>query len=197
MASNYVSPALSSKVAIAAKSNPVLANLLHAVLNHTATEDQVKTLGLLIHSLPDTDPSESLDPLASTPVREKSPKPFDIVFEFGENTSDKWIFPRSDALCERVGVEDNTFARISDIRITTSVPFAGTPGAETSAPDQSSSVVTPEVVSFCFARAPQSLWELFVVWAGGPTKMAESRAKLIDMVRSVVCVTGYASHPSS
>lgn len=190
----YVSPALSSKVAIASQSNPILANLLKAVLNRTATDDQVKTLGLLIQSLegvPELEsfggtPPAALTPHASTPVREGSPKPFDIILEFHEHSTERWIFPRGDVYCERVGVVEGTSAWLSDVIVTTCIPFLNHTGTEPRPSDPSTDAPTPEVVSFRFSKVHLTLWELLLGWAGGPAKMEESKEKLVDAVGQFV-----------
>ncbi|KAI0756852.1 hypothetical protein C8Q80DRAFT_1130817 [Daedaleopsis nitida] len=179
---SYVSPALSSKVAIASKSNPVLANLLNAVINRTATDDQIKTLGLLIQSL---DSVQELDPADSgMPPRAASPKPFDIVLEFHERPADRWILPRGDVICERVDVAEGVFTRYTDVILTTSLLPTGAATLDPLASNESSTEgVTPEVVSFRLSRLPQQLWELFQTWAGGPVKMEESRVKLAQLLK--------------
>ena len=193
----YVTPALSSKVAVASQSNPILANLLRAVLNRTATDDQVKTLGLLIQSLEGVPELESFSGTSPTtfashalvPVRDGSPKPFDILLEFGEHSTERWIFPRGDVYCERVGVVEGTSAWLSDVIVTTCVPFPNSTGAKPSSSDPPTSPSTPEVVSFRFSKIHLTLWELLLSWAGGPTKMEESRVKLVDMVsKAPICV---------
>ncbi len=183
---SYVTPALSAQVALASQSNPTLANLLNAVINRTATDDQVKTLGLLVQSMGNVQqlgPSQPSSTALPTDTRAGSPKPFDIVLEFHERPADRWIFPRGDVVCERRGVAQDLFARSSDVTITTSLPFAGTASQDPSAADdQQAELQPPEVGSLCFSRVPQHLWDLFMLWAGGPAKVEESRTALAELV---------------
>ncbi|KAI0719939.1 hypothetical protein C8T65DRAFT_754939 [Cerioporus squamosus] len=186
---SYVTPALSAQVALASQSNPVLANLLHAVINRTATDDQIKTLGLLIQSLPvgsaqQLGTSQFSSAAPPTVTRAGSPKPFDIVLEFHERPADRWIFPRGDVVCERPGVAQDVFARSANVILTTFLPFAGmaSPNPST-ANDQQAELEPPEVASFTFSRVPQQLWDLFLVWAGGPAKVEESRKVLAELVK--------------
>ena len=182
--STYVTPALSAQVAHASKSNPILANLLNAVINRTATDDQVKTLGLLIKSMEGIQHLESPDPAPTTTLRAGSPKPFDIVLEFQERPADRWILPRGDVVCERVGVAEGTFCRSADVILTTSLTPPNATGSDpTASSEPPPSVATAEVVSFRLSRVPQHLWELLVTWAGGTAKMDDSRLKLAQLVR--------------
>ena len=190
--SSYVTPALSSRVATAAQTDPILANLLNAVINRTATAEQVKRLGVLVRQLegvPELEPSNAPlapSPTAPAPFRPISPKPFDIILEFHEKPSDKWILPRGIVFCERVGVAEEVWARYADVIITTTMtpssPLADPSGEH--APD----VSTPEVVSFRFSKVSQPLWGLLLSWAGGSQKMEENKAKLSEMVStSLIC----------
>ncbi|EIW64249.1 uncharacterized protein TRAVEDRAFT_61929 [Trametes versicolor FP-101664 SS1] len=189
-AGTYVTPALSSKVSVAAQSNPVLANLLKAVISRTATDDQVKTLGLLIQSLEGVQALEQPNPTllgmsaAQFSARPSSPRPFDVVLEFHERSSDRFILPRGDVVCELAAPKTESPYKASDAIITCCVPFANaaslqptTPGAEP--PDND----TPEVVSFRISRVSHAVWELLFTWAGGPQKIEESRVKLAEIAK--------------
>ncbi|PIL31798.1 hypothetical protein GSI_06502 [Ganoderma sinense ZZ0214-1] len=155
--SSYVTPALSSRVATAAQTDPILANLLSAVISRTATAEQVKRLGVLVRQLegiPELGPLNgppAPSPSAAPPFRPVSPKPFDIILEFHEKPSDKWILPRGDVFCERVGVAEGTWTRYADV-ITTTTMTPSCPPADPSG-EQAPETHTPEVVK---ASVPQS-----------------------------------------
>ncbi|EJF55617.1 hypothetical protein BD309DRAFT_1073081 [Dichomitus squalens] len=92
--SSYVTPALSAKVQLTAQTNPTLANLLNAVINHTATDEEVKRLDVLIRQLEDISElgGSNIPPPSSTPsdpVRSGSPKLFDLILEFHKKLSDR------------------------------------------------------------------------------------------------------------
>ncbi|KAM5530513.1 hypothetical protein V8D89_015829 [Ganoderma adspersum] len=186
--SSYVTPALSSRVATAAQTDPILANLLSAVINRTATAEQVKRLGVLVRQLegipelepPNAPPTPS--PAPPPPFRPVSPKPFDVIVEFHEKPSDKWILLRGDVFIERVGVAEGVWARYADVIITTTMTPASPPADPSG--EQAPNTPAAEVVNFRFSRVSQSLWELFFAWAGGSQKMEESKAKLVDMVKA-------------
>ena len=181
-----MTPALSSRVATAAQTDPILANLLSSVINRTATAEQVKRLGVLVRQLegiPELEPSNASpapSPAAPPPFRPVSPKPFDIILEFHEKPSDKWILPRGGVFIERVGVAEGIWTKYADVTITTTMTPSSLPVDPSG--EQAPNTPAAEVMSFRFSRIPQSLWELFLVWAGGPQKMEESKAKLVEMV---------------
>ncbi|KAI0328520.1 hypothetical protein GY45DRAFT_998593 [Cubamyces sp. BRFM 1775] len=177
----YVTPALSAKVTNAAQTDPVLANLLNAVINRTANEQQVKTLGYLIQSLdnvPSIGSPASADPgTAALPAQPfSSPRPFDIVLEYYEKPGERFILPRGDVVCDLAAPKAPSIYRSSDLIITHCLPF---PGATSSA-DTSER----EVVSLRFSRVSQSLWELLSAWAGGPEMIDQSRLKLIEIAKA-------------
>ena len=185
--SSYVTPALSAKVQLAAETNPTLANLLNAVINHVATDEEVKRLGVLIRQLEDIPDlgSPGIPPPSPTPpipARAVSPKPFDLILEFHEKPSDRWTLPRGDVFCERVGVAEGAWARYADVIITTCITPSGGPSEPATSDEPLPDSLAPDVVSLRFSRVPQSLWELLVDWAGGPQKMESSKAKLVDIV---------------
>ncbi|KAH0837994.1 hypothetical protein J3R83DRAFT_6231 [Lanmaoa asiatica] len=193
-----VPPGLISQVNTAATSNPTLANLLHLAASGRATPDQLKTLGLLIQSLASspvtgipattsqpsaqgTDSSSTPFPTAPAATQQyqyQAPiKDFDIVVEFREAPSDRWVFPRGPAMCEFVSTSRDPTS-IGDLTISTIVPFPGmTPpqdpsGSETSAPAESPS---KQVVEFQFKTVNSYIWDTFSRWVGSKEKMEENR----------------------
>ena len=137
-----VSPTLINQVNSAASSNPILANLLQAAAGGNATDEQLKTLGLLIQSLASRDsaanssgqatqqqPSTNLR--SSLFVTQPPVKPFDVVVEFCEMPNERWLFPRGPIVCERI-LDKVTTDGAYDVVITTCIPFAKTSDATTS-----------------------------------------------------------------
>lgn len=200
-----VPPGLISQVNAAATSNPTLANLLQLAASGRATPDQLKTLGLLIQSLasspvtgipattsqlsaPGTDLSST--PLPTTPATSQqyqyqaAIKDFDIVIEFREIPSDRWVFPRGPAMCEFVSTPGD-LGSIGDLTVSTIVPFPSmTPpqdlsGSETSTPADSA---PKQVVEFHFKMASSYIWDTFSRWAGTKEKMEENRKILMEIV---------------
>ncbi|KAF9015611.1 hypothetical protein BDQ17DRAFT_1536249 [Cyathus striatus] len=104
-----ITPALINQVNSAASSNPILANLLQLAAAGKATPDQLKTLGILIQSLATME--------TSPPVRE-----LDLVLEFREVPSDRWLFPRTPVICQRIPSGDMLYVD-SDILLTVRIPF--------------------------------------------------------------------------
>lgn len=204
-----VPPGLISQVNVAATSNPTLANLLQLAASGRATPDQLKTLGLLIQSLASspvtgvpaptsqlsTPGTDSLStplptaPAASQQYQYQAPiKDFDIVIEFREVPSDRWVFPRGPAMCEFVSAPGNP-GSIGDLTVSTIVPFPSmTPpqdisGSETSTPAESS---PKQVVEFRFEMASSYIWDTFSRWVGPKEKMEENRKILMEIVANTL-----------
>ena len=200
-----VPPSLISQVNAATTSNPTLASLLQLAASGRATPDQLKTLGLLIQSLasspatgitatasqlsaPGTDSLST--PLPTAPAASQqyqyqaAIKDFDIVIEFREAPSDRWIFPRGLAMCEFVSASGDP-GSIGDLTVSTIVPFPSVtppqdpPVSETSAPAESPS---KQVVDFHFKMANSYIWDTFSRWVGSKEKMEENRKILMEIV---------------
>ncbi|KIL00978.1 hypothetical protein PAXRUDRAFT_820982 [Paxillus rubicundulus Ve08.2h10] len=193
--------ALISQVNAAATSNPTLANLLQLAASGRALPDQLKTLGLLIQSLASspamdilpapsqtsiatTDSKSTLVPTVPTVASHyqyQTPvKDFDIVLEFREALSERWIFPRGPATCEFTPASGNT-ASIGDITLSTIVPFAiVTPS---SGPETSPTMdITPkQVVVFQFKMASLFIWDSFSRWTGPKERMEQNRGILSEI----------------
>jgi hypothetical protein len=115
-----------------------------------------------------------------SPVRE-----FDIVIEFQESTSERWIFPRGPVVCERVPdklAPNSTY----DILISTYVPFTkdAPPTAMASEKgDTSAESPPPQPVTFRLKKAPMAVWETVSRWAGNEDSMTKNRKILEELVR--------------
>ena len=196
---------LISQVNVAATSNPTLANLLQLAASGRATPDQLKTLGLLIQSLtsspatgvpttasqsstPGTDSSSTplaVAPTAAQQFHYQAPvKDFDIVIEFRDAPSDRWIFPRGPAMCE-FGSAPSDPGTIGNLTVSTIVPFPSTvppqdpSTSETSAPTESP---PKQVVEFHFKMASSYICDTFSRWVGSKEKIEENRKILMEIV---------------
>ncbi|KAH7886148.1 hypothetical protein F5I97DRAFT_1220111 [Phlebopus sp. FC_14] len=198
-----IAPALISQVNTEANSNPTLANLLQLAAVGKASPDQLKTLGVLIQSLANstamttdvTSPQPNISrpgsvsttahvagPLSlpsyfHTPTRE-----FDLVLEFKEAPSDRWLLPRGPAICEFTPTTTAS-GTIGNIMLSTVIPFT-TPS---SVPDAAGSDKPPvpdsipkETVTFQFNMASSYVWESISRWAGSQDKLEENRKILAD-----------------
>ncbi|KAG7452357.1 uncharacterized protein BT62DRAFT_1071504, partial [Guyanagaster necrorhizus] len=173
-----ITPALIHQVNSAASSNPTLANLLQLAAAGKASPDQLQTLGLLIQSLAHSPAVISQNVMPLPPHPPPPAKEFDIVFEFQETSSERWILPRGRAVCERKidsGVTDTAY----DIMITTYLsPMSDSTVAATPTDDKG------EVVTFRLIKAPLSLWDMVSRWGGGEEKMRESRVFLDELMKN-------------
>ncbi|KAG5644621.1 hypothetical protein DXG03_008099 [Asterophora parasitica] len=189
-----ITPTLINQVNSAASSNPTLANLLQLAAAGMATPDQLKTLGILIQSLATAENTQGLPPaLAATPALPPLPtapsapvvppppapiKEFDLVLEFRESPSERWIFPRGLLTCERTrGCPATGVTTDIVIVIKACLPFTQTNTPENPDTEQSP-VGKNEVVTFCIQRTSAAVWDTVSRWAGNEEKMEQNRLKL-------------------
>lgn len=196
-----ITPNLISQVNVAASSNPTLANLLQLAATGKALPEQLKTLGLLIQSLAGSigtggaspDPtgvaSTSGQPQPDITSRSTTPasavaltpaKEFDLVIEFSENPSDRWIFPRSPIVIENVPQVGGM-----DILLTTGLPFSKQPLPGSGNHTQNEEAFE-ELVTFCFAKASPDIWSCLSRWAGAQDQMEITRKAFQRLVSLLV-----------
>lgn len=194
-----ITPALINQVNSAASSNPILSNLLQLAAAGRASPDQLKTLGLLIQSLaaavdtpfPSTSylPAQQVNPgiPATTsfpgsyhPTTSASPlKEFDVVVEFRETPSEKWILPRVPATCDKA--QDN-----DDMVINIRVPFDKPQephASESSHQPDAVQIPIPQIASLRLKKAPATIWNTISRWIGGEEKIKANR-KILDELQS-------------
>lgn len=198
-----VTPTLISQVNAAAESNPTLSKLLHTAAAGRATPEELRTLGIMIRSVGiGVDPSPTATPApAATPALPPPPtqipeppapvvppepvKEFDLVIEFQERLSDKWVFPRGlvsfDVQPPNPILQTGRF----DMSMNVALPF---PSSEKGA--QSEPLPTQEpsrVVTFKWTAVHAGVYELFTRWAGGERKINRNRLILDDLVSLGLC----------
>jgi len=193
-----VPQSLISRVNAAATSNPTLTGLLQLAASAQATPDQLKSLGLLIQSLATsstgvsttasqpsattTDSSTSTMSTATPQYQYQAiPKDFDIVIEFRDVPSDRWVFPRGPATCHFASKDSGS---IGDLTVSTIVPFPSTiPPQDPNASEAGTSTGPPpkQVVEFHFKMASSLIWESFSRWIGSGEKMEENRKILAEI----------------
>ncbi|KAK0505617.1 hypothetical protein EDD18DRAFT_1097142, partial [Armillaria luteobubalina] len=173
-----ITPALIHQVNSAASSNPTLANLLQLAAAGKASPDQLQTLGLLIQSLAHSPAVMSQNAISSPSYPPAPTKEFDLVFEFQETSSERWILPRGPALCERK-IDSSVTDAAYDITITTCLaPTSDSTVAATPVEEKA------EVVTFRLIKAPLPVWDVVSRWVGGEEKMKESRVILDQLMKN-------------
>jgi hypothetical protein len=176
-ASIALTPHLIQQVNSAASSNPILANLLQLAAAGKATQDQLKTLGLLIQSFASLSSVSSAQSLVQhgQPTTSSYPytgfstppvKEFDLVFEFRETPNDRWYIPRVPVYVERKPPPD--VPNELDITLLTCVPFNIDKQPPTAEHDGENSFQYPIV--FTLKNAPYTVWETIWRWVGGESK---------------------------
>lgn len=180
-----VTPALVSQVNRAAATNPTLAHLVYLAATGQATQEQVKTLGLLIQSMATT--RNNADSAASTSSHQgadamlllpgpqglhpTSSQDFDLVMEFKELPNERLLFPRVPVVCTSLAASSDAPLGTRNIGITTCLPF---PTAGNQGP--------PQLVNLCLRRASSVISDLLSRWAGDEEKMANNQ-RILDQTR--------------
>lgn len=190
LSDSSVTPELVSQVNAAAATDPIFKDLLHLAACDKASLEQKKTLADLIRSMgaasKQPQPAASQSPQAGTPAhgsvstpRSAAPlrqvRDFDVVIEFQEKPSDRWIVPRDSAVCERSDAHP-----LSDILLSTAIPTPEHTQAD--APEGADNPCTHQVVSMCISNVSLGLWELLYRWVGGEEGIAKGRAVLKNIV---------------
>ncbi|KAK0208814.1 hypothetical protein DFS33DRAFT_475385 [Desarmillaria ectypa] len=173
-----ITPALIHQVNSAASSNPTLANLLQLAAAGKASPDQLQTLGLLIQSLAHSPAVMSQNAMPQSSYLPPPAKEFDLVFEFQETSSERWILPRGPALCERK-IDSSVTDAAYDIIITTCLSSTSD-STVTAAPIDDKG----EVVTFRLIKAPLPVWDMVSRWVGGEEKMKESRVIFDQLIKN-------------
>lgn len=180
-----MTPNLIQQVNSAASSNPILANLLQLAAAGNATQDQLKTLGLLIQSFASL--SSSATQFQPTSYYHPLPpvKEFDLVFELSETPNDRWYIPRVPVYAERKPSPD--VPSELDVSLLTCVPFK--PNAPSQTSDQTAEEPSLQYpVTFILKNAPYTVWETVWRWIGGEAK---NRANKVEVERQVCMAAPY------
>jgi len=198
-----VTPTLINQVNAAALSNPTLANLLQLAASGNASMDQLKNLGITIQQLASSS-GLSLDAYsmqsasqaqntatavatgtASSIQSVYQTKDFDIVIEFREILTDRWIFPRGPAVGNFAPVP-GSMGSYGEITLSTLLPFDQRAKVTSeSQPDGQAQSKTPEpqeVVTFRFSGAGSAVWDTVLRWIGSQDKVEANRKILASTV---------------
>lgn len=106
-------------------------------------------------------------------------KEFDIVFEFSENSSDRWILPRGPAI-----IEDDNRAKNRDLLLTVGVPFE-IPPLQVAQLGSSGTDTTQHLVNFRFCRVSDDIKSCLSRWNGGQQSIEVTRKALNTIVSEI------------
>lgn len=194
-ASIALTPHLIQQVNSAASSNPILANLLQLAAAGKATQDQLKTLGLLIQSFaslsslsstqsqpqqgqPTTSAYGSYTGFSNPPVKE-----FDLVFEFRETPNERWCFPRVPVYVERKPPPDAP--NELDVTLLTCVPFNTDKQPPGPTAEHGENPLQYPIV-FTLKTAPFAVWETIWRWVGGESKNTANKVHVDKQVSEIL-----------
>jgi len=197
-ATSSVPQELINQVNIAASTNPTFSNLLQLVAAKKATQDQLKTLGLLIQSLanmgaalavsnngasaihtstanvPSTSSSSGYYRSALQPQPQLPAKEFDLILEFREAPTERWLIPRG---CHPTATQSG-----QDIELRLAISNTGqTPAIQANVNNESQAQHEVPLL-LCLHNAPYTLWDTIVRWIGGEDKMKLNTQYLDNLV---------------
>ncbi|KAF8167672.1 hypothetical protein B0H34DRAFT_682661 [Crassisporium funariophilum] len=197
-----ITPVLINRVNTAASADPILSNLLQLAAAGHASPDQLKTLGLLIQSLANMEESAVVAATQSQFQSRPNPrtvehqpglslppvKDFDLVLEFREAPTERWVFPRVPVYGEPVFSKNSANANL-DIAITTCIPFGNsqTPASEASqvvTGDLSASSRDPvqHSVTLHLKDVSSAVWDTIYRWVGGEEKMKSNKEHIDSLI---------------
>ncbi|KIK70746.1 hypothetical protein GYMLUDRAFT_32795 [Collybiopsis luxurians FD-317 M1] len=180
-------PAFIDQINTAAASNPILAHLLQLATAGKADQTQMQMLSMTLKSLANNPTSalqyaqlNSQNSATSVlyspafPFTATEPgKEFDLVFQFQESPSERFILPRGTALCERIFKNSND----SNIVISAYAPlqrqFPTAGGAYSN---------EPRLFRMTLRGASDPIWDSLNRWGGGEERKNESK-KLLDKLK--------------
>lgn len=178
-------PILADQINEAAASNPTLASLLQLAVAGNATAEQLAMLSITIQSLsnPGTvsqyiqlNAQSASPPGISLYAAPAVTRKFDLIVEFRESPSDRFILPRGTTVCERVASSGD----IVDIVLTSYVQLQSKELSGTSAGEDDS--IMPRIVRMTLRGASASIWDTLNRWVGGEEKMKANRMILDKLV---------------
>ncbi|KAI0094309.1 hypothetical protein BDY19DRAFT_912188 [Irpex rosettiformis] len=180
---DFITPTLLEHVTQAATTDPILHNLLTLAQKNQLSEEQRLTLAAFVRSLneqlgPNYSRTESSAGPSTSVAPAPPPRPFDLVIEFQERSSDRWLVPRG-----AVYLED-TYASTAgsqyDVIVTTNLPL----GRPAPVPQEGSSVngseqpaTLTQTVKLHWRGLHQDSYDVLIAWSRGDT-MSDDSEKL-------------------
>lgn len=181
-------PEVGARIENAMASDSSFNRLVLSVLAGTVTTQELQTLApMAVQVYPST---VSLPTSTSTTLKQyqfpesvpstPSLKPFDLVVEFKEAPSERWLIPRGPAILERKNDKDAT--------LTLCLPFDKAsmtdtqPQADAQNAKQSEAEDSREAVSLLLRDVPPFIAEMLALWIGGQESVDRNRAIIDGLV---------------
>ena len=128
-------------------------------------------------------------PPAPVNLYQRSPlvKDFDLVLEFREAPTERWVFPRVPVYGERKSTPSTTNAS-QDILLTTCIPFRNVTLDVSQQPTLENSTESPvqHVVTLRLIEAPWTIWDTIYRWIGGEDKLRSNKTQIDSLVRVIL-----------
>lgn len=186
----WVTPALLTQVTRAVGTDPVLRNLLELAHKQQLTDEQRATLTAILRSLNDQlgQPFDGLlVPHAGPSVLAAPPspvQPFDLVIEFQEKPSDRWVVPRG--AVQLIDAYAHHGASRYDV-----ILFLHLPTSNINAATQASyEAKASECAKLHWKGLPQSTYDILMTWSQGELENPDGPKKSSDLsVRPCILVS--------
>ena len=167
----------------AAATDPILHNLLTLAQRNQLTEEQRSTLATFVRSLNERLGSESSVGLPTSATPSPPPRPFDLVIEFHERSSDRWLVPRGAVYLE--DTYESTGGSQYDVIVTINLPLSqSAPASHEDDPmgETKQTTVPTQAVKLQWKGLHQDSYDLLMTWAEGKPSRPDNVS-----VRRLVC----------
>jgi hypothetical protein len=184
-------PEVNARIRSAMAADACFNKLVCSVLQGTVTTDELQTLApLAVQVYPSTvsiptATSTTLTPYQFPNVVHSIPtvKAFDLVIEFKEAPSERWLVPRGPALLERKSDKDTTLTLCLPydqvaVPVTDTQQQQDTTGKSNPAEGED----TREAVSLLLKNVPPFIAEMLALWIGGQETVDRNRAIINKLV---------------
>ncbi|KAF9076032.1 hypothetical protein BDP27DRAFT_1313799 [Rhodocollybia butyracea] len=187
-------PAFLDQISAAAAQNPTLASLIQVVSSGKANQDQLQMLSMTLREL--NNPFAALQYSQLNSQNSTAPqviKEYDLVVEFQETPSERFILPRGPTACERVP-RGNVF----DTVVTSYVRLQSN-SSSTPHPYGTSSSEPRTMMTMILRDTPTAIWDVLNRWVGGEEKMTANKSWLLALQQkqSQKTYLGYRLPPGS
>lgn len=167
---DFVTPALLEQVTQAAATDPILHNLLTLAQRNQLSEDQRATLTAFVRSLnerlgPHYSPPEVPAAGPSSVANPAPPRPFDLVIEFQERLSDRWLVPRGTVyLADAYGSNGGS---LYDVIVTINLPLAQSAPTTQEDDPMTGGEVPTQTVKLHWRGLQQESYDILMAWSRG------------------------------
>lgn len=183
-----ISADLVARIHHEASVNPIFATKFRLALDPNATQEQIRNFAFALPHLPGVLVSGVPSSLTLSTEQPRLPpvREWDLVIEFNETPSDRWLIPRGTlASCTRLVNKGSS--TLPDVSLTLRLPLSDTrpkppSGEEAGTSNKSSDPIPSHSVKFTLRQASNAIYDLILNWIGGDDRNRENSAALAKIV---------------